>query len=91
MTFSPIAEITSEGLLTADGTFHKLDVLVCGTGFDVSFVPRFPVFGSGGLDLRDAFKDSPETYLSTMACGFPNYFSESPTPPPPRGEPERVA
>jgi cation diffusion facilitator CzcD-associated flavoprotein CzcO len=76
VTFSKITEITEEGVVTDDGTTHKLDVLVCGTGFDVSFVPRFPIFGTDGLDLRDAFKDSPETYLSTMACDFPNYFSK---------------
>lgn len=84
VTFSPITEITAEGVLTADGTLHKLDVLVCGTGFDVSFVPRFPIVGTDGLDLRDAFKDSPETYLSTMASGFPNYFSRCSSPGPPR-------
>lgn len=77
VTFSTITEITEEGLITADGVTHKVDILVCGTGFDTSFVPRFPIIGAGGVDLREAFKDSPETYLSTMTPDFPNYFSES--------------
>lgn len=76
MTFSKIVEATENGLITEDGTMHKLDVLVCGTGFDVSFKPRFPIIGREGIDLRDAFRDSPETYLSTMAPDFPNYFSK---------------
>ncbi|KAI6086397.1 putative dimethylaniline monooxygenase [Hypoxylon rubiginosum] len=74
VTFSKIVEATENGLITEDGTMHKLDVLVCGTGFDVSFKPRFPIIGREGIDLRDAFRDSPETYLSTMAPDFPNYF-----------------
>ncbi|RYC60707.1 hypothetical protein CHU98_g5505 [Xylaria longipes] len=73
-TFSGIAEVTSEGITTEDGITHKLDVLVCGTGFDVSFRPGFPIVGKGGLDMRDAFKDVPDTYLSIMTPDFPNYF-----------------
>ncbi len=57
---------------------HKLDVLICGTGFDVSYIPRFGIFGTNGEDLRETFKDSPETYLSIMVPNFPNYFSKPP-------------
>ncbi|KAI1817436.1 hypothetical protein GGS20DRAFT_533207 [Poronia punctata] len=74
VTFSGIAEVTPEGIVTEDGVKHELDVLVCGTGFDVSFRPSFPVVGRDGLDMRDAFKDVPDSYLSTMTPGFPNYF-----------------
>lgn len=76
MTFSGITEITEEGIITEDGVAHKLDVLICGTGFDVSYKPRFPIIGKDGLDLRDAFSESPETYLSTMVPDFPNFFSK---------------
>jgi cation diffusion facilitator CzcD-associated flavoprotein CzcO len=79
VTFSRIKEITENGLVTEDGTEHKLDVLICATGFDVSFRPRFPIVGENGVDMRDAFKDSPETYISVMAPNFPNYFSKQRT------------
>ncbi|KAI2781061.1 hypothetical protein F4815DRAFT_444607 [Daldinia loculata] len=72
--FSGITEITEEGVTTEDGVKHKLDVLICGTGFGVSFKPRFPIIGKDGVDMREAFQDSPETYLSTMTPDFPNYF-----------------
>ncbi|KAH8203068.1 hypothetical protein TruAng_002796 [Truncatella angustata] len=75
VVFSGIAEITEEGIISEDGSTHKVDVLVCGTGFDTSFRPRFPIVGKDGVDLRDAFKDLPDTYLSTMTHNFPNYFS----------------
>ncbi|KAI1771744.1 hypothetical protein F4818DRAFT_202668 [Hypoxylon cercidicola] len=72
--FGEIAEITEEGVVAEDGVLHKVDVLACGTGFDVSFKPKFPIVGKDGLSLREAFKDLPDTYLSIMTPGFPNYF-----------------
>lgn len=77
VSFSPITEITADSILTADGTATPIDVLVCATGFDVSFRPRYPVVGKNGLDLADAWEKAPETYLSVTAPNFPNYFSKS--------------
>ncbi|KEF52200.1 uncharacterized protein A1O9_11827 [Exophiala aquamarina CBS 119918] len=74
VTFSQITEVTEEGVVTADGRRRRLDVLVCATGFDVSFRPRFPVVGDDNLDLRDAWKDQPYTYLSATVPKFPSYF-----------------
>jgi len=81
VTFEPITSITEEGVVTADGMSHKIDVLVCATGFDVSFRPRFPIVGRDGADMRTAFEKAPETYLSVTAPHFPNYFSPSIAPP----------
>ena len=80
VTFSPIAEVTENSIITADGKETLIDVLVCATGFDVSFRPRYPIVGMNGLDLAEAWKESPETYLSATAPKFPNYFSESRVP-----------
>jgi cation diffusion facilitator CzcD-associated flavoprotein CzcO len=77
VTFSPIVEVTENGIITADGKETLVDVLVCATGFDVSFRPRYPIVGKNGIDLADAWKGTPETYLSVTAPNFPNYFSES--------------
>ncbi|KAK7756877.1 hypothetical protein SLS62_000893 [Diatrype stigma] len=74
VVFSKIAEITEEGVVYEDGTAQKLDVLICGTGFDTSFRPKFPFVGKDGVDLRDVFEVVPDTYLSTMVPDFPNYF-----------------
>ena len=76
VTFSAIQEVTEEGVVTADGQLHRLDILICATGFDVSFRPRFPIVGEDKLDLRDAWKDQPYTYLSATIPQFPNYFSK---------------
>lgn len=41
------------GVKTESGTQVDADTIICATGFDMSFVPRFPVVGSHGRDLRD--------------------------------------
>lgn len=76
VTFSPITEVTENSIITEDGKETLIDVLVCATGFDVSFRPRYPIVGKNGIDLADAWKKTPETYLSVTAPNFPNYFSE---------------
>ncbi|KAL3464645.1 putative dimethylaniline monooxygenase [Aspergillus heterothallicus] len=74
VTFESITEITENGLITQDGVHHDMDVLVCATGFDVSFKPKFPIVGKDGLDLKDAWAKQPDTYLSATIPQFPNYF-----------------
>ncbi|KAB8200573.1 hypothetical protein BDV34DRAFT_230175 [Aspergillus parasiticus] len=70
----PIARVTEDGILTADGKLRKVDAIICATGFDTSFSQRFPIYGSGNLDLGAKWKEYPETYLSLSTHGVPNYF-----------------
>jgi hypothetical protein len=76
VNFRPIREVTEAEIITEDGTEHKLDVLICATGFDVSFRPRYTLCGKNGADMADVWRDSPETYLSVTAPQFPNFFSQ---------------
>ena len=66
---------TATGLQSADGTEREFDVIICATGFDISFTPRFPVVGIEGQTLQDAWAKRPEAYLSMFAAGMPNYFT----------------
>ncbi|RAL15191.1 flavin-containing monooxygenase [Aspergillus homomorphus CBS 101889] len=70
----PIKEVTRTGCIAADGSAHELDVLVCATGFDTTFRPRFPVLGREARDLATQWADEPRNYLSLAARHFPNYF-----------------
>lgn len=58
-----------------------VDVVVCATGFDGSFVPRFPIVGKGGRDLREVWggtkSEVPKTYMSIGVSGMPNFFSKT--------------
>lgn len=71
-----IAEGRPEGLLTADGTLHEFDVLVLGTGFQVTEMPAAArVTGRDGRTLQDVWRGTPEAFLGTTVAGFPNLFT----------------
>lgn len=72
-----ISEITPDGIRTSDGVEHKVDVIICATGFDVSWKPYYPTIGRGGRSLAEDWKDVPSTYLSITVPHFPNYLSKS--------------
>ncbi|OJJ04826.1 hypothetical protein ASPVEDRAFT_31261 [Aspergillus versicolor CBS 583.65] len=71
---SPIVKIVEDGVVTEDGKHHPTDVLVCATGFNTTFTPRFPIIGKDGLSLAKRWEETPENYLSLAVDGFPNYF-----------------
>lgn len=73
---SSIAEITPKGIRTSDGVEHEIDVIVCATGFDVSWKPYYPTIGREGRSLSEEWKDVPSTYLSITVPHFPNYLSK---------------
>jgi len=73
-----ITEVFPKGIKLADGRLVEVDAIVCATGFDVSFVPRFPLIGEYG-NLQDIWRDKlPAAYMSCMVPGMPNYFSKLP-------------
>ena len=73
---NPISHLTGKGIVTADGTLHEIDVLVCATGFDAvdgSYV-RVNIQGRDGESLREHWRDGPTSYLGMATSGFPNLF-----------------
>lgn len=73
VVYGDIQQITERGCV-CDDTEYPVDVLICATGFDTSFRPRFPIIGLGGKNLADVWADEPKSYLGLAAPGFPNYF-----------------
>ncbi|CAK7199559.1 hypothetical protein SEUCBS139899_002239 [Sporothrix eucalyptigena] len=70
-----IREVTPDGIVTAsDGALHKVDAIICATGFDTSFTGRFPIVGARGIDLDAKWKDYPDTYIGLCTPDMPNYF-----------------
>ena len=61
--FTAVSKITEDGLVGEDGIERKVDTIVCATGFDTTYRPRFPIVGKNGIDLRDKWKICPEGYL----------------------------
>ncbi|KAK7894332.1 hypothetical protein LTR67_006093 [Exophiala xenobiotica] len=69
-----IREITPNGFIDDKGEEQVVDIIICATGFDVSFIPRFPVTANG-KDLRQVWEKDPVAYFSIMIPDFPNYFT----------------
>ena len=70
--FTPVESCTEEGVVGADGIERKVDTVVCATGFDVSYKPRFPIVGKNGVDLAEKWKTCPEAYLGLAVPDMPN-------------------
>jgi cation diffusion facilitator CzcD-associated flavoprotein CzcO len=71
----PIAEVGPAAVTSADGTERPTDVIIYGTGFEVTEAPlRLDLTGAGGRHLQDAWRDGMEAYLGTSVAGFPNLF-----------------
>ncbi len=71
----PIERIEPEGVRTADGSLHELDVLVMATGFKVEqFVRPMTVIGRNGVALDDIWHDGPSAYLAVTVPEVPNFY-----------------
>lgn len=69
-----IVEITETGVKLASGRVVEVDALACATGFRTSAPPNFEVVGKNGLTLAQRWQQHPESYMSMMVDGFPNYL-----------------
>lgn len=73
---NPIEEITSNGVRTADGVVHELDVLVFATGFDAvdGNYRAMDLRGRGGRHVDEHWSGGPTSYLGVSKADFPNMF-----------------
>ncbi len=69
----PIERITAQGVVTADGALHELDVLVLATGF-YPFKSSVNIEGLNGKRLDDEWLRAPEVYRTICVPDLPNYF-----------------
>lgn len=66
--------VTETGFIAHDGTPTDVDVIICATGFDTSWVPRFPI-RVAGRNLQDAWREGGAlSYLGVAVPEIPNYF-----------------
>ncbi len=71
-----LVKVEGNTVIAANGERHEVDVIIWGTGFEVSHPPiGKKVFNSKGQRLSDLWKDtSPEAYLGTSMQDVPNAF-----------------
>jgi cation diffusion facilitator CzcD-associated flavoprotein CzcO len=71
----PITGVTAAGVRTADGAEHPVDVIILGTGFAATdFLTPMKVFGTGGQELSERWRDGASAHLGIAVPGFPNLF-----------------
>lgn len=73
--FTPVVSCTEDGVVGDDGIERKVDTIVCATGFDNSYRPRFPIVGKNGMDLKDQWKTCPNSYLGLAVPNMPNFLT----------------
>ena len=71
-----LVEVDGNTVIAANGERHEVDVIIWGTGFDVSHPPiGQKVIDANGNRLSDLWKDSsPEAYLGATMQDVPNAF-----------------
>lgn len=58
----PIAKVTEDAIVTADGTEHPVDVIVLATGFRAhDYMRPMTITGRGGVTLDTLWEHSPRT------------------------------
>jgi 4-hydroxyacetophenone monooxygenase len=72
---SALTRVVPEGIVTADGTVHELDVIIWATGMTLDWLSPIEILGRGGVTLNDVWADNnPRSYLGGTVPGFPNLF-----------------
>jgi cation diffusion facilitator CzcD-associated flavoprotein CzcO len=72
---SAIAEIREHSIVTADGVERPVDAIVYGTGFRVTeMLGGICIYGRGGAELHDVWRERIAAYLGIAVPGFPNFF-----------------
>ena len=74
---NPIACVTPEGIKTADGTVHALDVIILATGFDAGTgaLTRIDIRGRDGRSLKEDWSRDIRTTMGLQVHGYPNLFT----------------
>jgi acetone monooxygenase (methyl acetate-forming) len=74
---TPIERIVPEGIQTADGKIHEVDVIIMAVGFDAGSgaLTRIDIRGRGGRSLKKEWQREIRTAMGMQIHGYPNLFS----------------
>ena len=74
---NPIECVSPEGIRTADGTLHELDIIILATGFDAGTgaLTRIDIRGRGGRSLKEDWGKDIRTTMGLQVHGYPNLFT----------------
>jgi cation diffusion facilitator CzcD-associated flavoprotein CzcO len=69
-----LQELTEKGFIDPDGNEVEIDALILATGFNTTWVPRFPIIARG-KNLQDIYTEKALSYIGVAAPSMPNYFT----------------
>lgn len=71
----PVDRITATGVIDVTGREFDADAIIFATGFNATD-PLTPtrIYGSGGRELAEDWRNGPEAYLGISVAGYPNFF-----------------
>jgi cyclohexanone monooxygenase/acetone monooxygenase len=72
-----IERVVPQGIQTADGTVHELDVIILATGFDAGTgaLTRIDIRGRNGRSLKQDWGRDIRTTMGLQVEGYPNLFT----------------
>ncbi|KAJ5685095.1 hypothetical protein N7536_007714 [Penicillium majusculum] len=73
---NPISELRPDGIVTADGKLHAVDIIAIATGFDsvTGGIKRMGIKDADGVELSKRWDEGIYTYLGLMVSRCPNMF-----------------
>ncbi|OGE51162.1 hypothetical protein PENARI_c014G09269 [Penicillium arizonense] len=73
---NPISELRPEGIVTADGKLHAVDIIAIATGFDsvTGGIKKMGIKDADGIELGKRWDEGIYTYLGLMVSRCPNMF-----------------
>ncbi len=69
-----VARVSGQKVIATNGDEAEVDTIICATGFDVSYVPRYIMKGLNGVTLQDKWAKVPEGYMGLAVPDMPNYY-----------------
>jgi len=74
---TPIERIVPEGIQTADGQVHEVDIIVLAVGFDAGSgaLSRIDIRGRDGRSLKEQWSQEIRTAMGLQVHGYPNLFT----------------
>lgn len=58
-----LAKVKGNTIIGSNGTQVEVDTLICATGFDLNYTPKYPVKGRNGVLLQDKWAEIPQGYV----------------------------
>ena len=73
---NPVVQVKSNGIVTADGKLHEIDIIALATGFDsvTGGVKGMGLRDTDGVLLSEKWRTGVWTHLGMSCAGYPNMF-----------------